>query len=107
MRKTLILPIIVAIVTVSCQSKSPATASISGKIVGTSPSFTGKKKLTEGMISEGKTIYENSCAKCHELPNPKDYNDEQWVGIVNAMSPKAGLNAKQSELVYDYITFHN
>lgn len=106
MKKAFLLPVIAAAFLISCQSKTSTTPG-SDRVVGTSPKFTGSKKLTEGMIAEGKTIFENSCKKCHDLPNPKDHNDEKWVGIMNVMGPKSKLNDKQSELVYDYITFSN
>ncbi len=108
MKKILILPMAATVLLVSCKAKTTASSTENpDKVVGTSPSFTGKKKLTQGMIAEGKSLFDNSCAKCHDLPAPKSHNDEQWVGIMNAMAPKAKLNAKQSELVYDYITFSN
>lgn len=106
MKKIFILPIIAAALLVSCKSKSTTTAP-SNKTVGTSTSVTGQKKITESMLAEGKTIFENSCGKCHDLPDPKKYTDEKWVKIMNTMAPKAKLNAKQSELVYDYATFNN
>lgn len=109
MKKLILLPVVAAAFLVSCKSTSTATAksSTSDKVVGYSPSFTGKKQLTEGMIAEGKTLFENSCAKCHALPSPKSFTDEKWVGIMNAMAPKSKLSDKQSELVYDYVTFKN
>lgn len=54
-------------------------------------------------LVQGKTIYENSCGKCHELPNPTDHTSVQWVGIMNSMAPKARLNDEQHQLVYDYV----
>lgn len=90
----------------SCTTTNKPTGE-ENKIVGTSPKFTGKKKLTAGAIAEGKTVFENSCAKCHDLPTPSKYSDEKWIGLINAMAPKAKLNKKQTELVYDYVTFKN
>ncbi len=111
MKKLIILPLAAAALLVSCKSKTTATtptkSATSDKVVGYSPSFTGKKQLTEGMIAEGKNIFENSCKKCHGLPNPKSFTDEKWVGIMNAMAPKSKLSEKQSELVYDYVTYKN
>lgn len=58
---------------------------------------------SEEKLVQGKTIYENSCGKCHELPNPTDHTSVQWVGIMNSMAPKAKLNDEQHQLVYDYV----
>ena len=54
-------------------------------------------------LALGKTIFENSCGKCHDLHNPTDYNAQDWVGIMNWMAPKANLNEEQKDMVYDYV----
>lgn len=65
---------------------------------------TALKKLTvEDRLEQGKITFNNSCAKCHDLPEPTDYNASDWVGIMNAMAPKAKLSEDQHESVYDYI----
>ena len=66
----------------------------------------GKMTKAES-IAKGKTIFENSCGRCHDLPNPKSHTDAQWTGIVNAMAPKAKLTNEQGALVYDYVTANN
>ncbi|CAH0126653.1 cytochrome c [Chryseobacterium sp. Bi04] len=63
----------------------------------------GSSTSTAEQIAEGKTIFENSCAKCHKLPDPTSHNPVQWVGIMNSMAPKAKLNDDQHQWVYDYI----
>lgn len=107
MKKLIFLPIIAVAFLVSCKSKTTTTDSEANKIVGTSPSFTGKTRLTAGMIADGKATFDAKCGKCHDLPKPTDHNDEAWVGIMNAMAPKAKLNKEQSESVYNYLTFKN
>lgn len=54
-------------------------------------------------LVQGKQIFENSCGKCHDLPEPTAFNSVQWVGIMNVMAPKAKLNDDQHQLVYDYV----
>jgi mono/diheme cytochrome c family protein len=105
MKHTIILSLIVAAVLVSCKSKTNTTAA--DKTLGTSPAFSGNKNLTASMLAEGKSIFENSCATCHSLPNPEKYSDEKWVGIMKWMAPKAKLSDEQSALVYNYVTFKN
>lgn len=58
---------------------------------------------TAEKLAQGKTIFDNSCKRCHDLPNPADYSAQDWVGIMNAMAPKAKLNDEQHQLVYDYV----
>ena len=63
----------------------------------------GAKTITAEHLAQGKTIFDNSCGKCHDLPNPADHNTQDWVGIMNSMAPKAKLNDVQHQMVYDYI----
>ena len=63
----------------------------------------GTKTYTAEYLAQGKTIFENSCGKCHDLPNPTDHTSIQWVGIMNSRAPKAKLNEEQHQIVYDYV----
>lgn len=58
---------------------------------------------TAEQIAQGKTIFENSCGRCHKLPDPTKYTSVEWVGIMNSMAPKAKLNDEQHQWVYDYV----
>ncbi len=58
---------------------------------------------TAEQIAQGKTIFENSCGRCHKLPDPAAHTPVQWVGIMNSMAPKAKLTDEQHQWVYDYI----
>lgn len=64
---------------------------------------TGPATSTMDRLAQGKTIYENSCARCHDLPEPTAHNSVEWVGIMNSMAPKAKLNEEQHQMVYDYV----
>ena len=63
----------------------------------------GTKTKTAENLALGKTVFENSCGRCHDLPNPTSHSAQDWVGIMNRMAPKAKLNDEQHQLVYDYI----
>lgn len=63
----------------------------------------GTKSGNAEQLALGKTVFENSCAKCHALPNPTEHSAQDWVGIMNWMAPKAKLTDEQHALVYDYI----
>jgi cytochrome c5 len=55
-------------------------------------------------LAEGKSLYENNCAKCHSLYNASDFNAEQWKPIVSRMTPKAKLDEAQGQKIYNYLT---
>lgn len=63
----------------------------------------GTQMKTAEYLGQGKTVFDNSCGKCHDLPAPQDHTPQDWVGIMNAMAPKAKLTQAQHEMVYDYI----
>ncbi|HAI81660.1 MAG TPA: cytochrome C [Chryseobacterium sp.] len=70
----------------------------------TKPAVTeGTKTMTAENLALGKTLFDNSCGRCHDLPSPTSHSAQDWVGIMNAMAPKAKLNDQQHQLVYDYI----
>ena len=60
-------------------------------------------KSSAQQIAQGKTIFENSCGKCHKLPDPTAHSAADWVGIMNRMAPKSKLTEEQHQWVYDYI----
>lgn len=92
MKKLIAAAALTAIFLVSCTPK----ASTSAATAGTTSS-------TAEQIAQGKTIFESSCGRCHKLPDPASHNPVQWVGIMNAMAPKAKLTDDQHKWVYDYI----
>lgn len=63
----------------------------------------GPKMITAENLAQGKIIFDNTCGKCHDLPNPTDFNAQDWVGIMNSMAPQAKLDENQHEMVYNYI----
>lgn len=40
----------------------------------------------------GKSIFMNSCGKCHDLPQPEQFTTQRWDGILSYMIPRARLN---------------
>ncbi|MBV8325939.1 cytochrome C [Chryseobacterium sp.] len=92
MKKFIAAASFTAVLLVSCTPKaSTATAAA------------GSSTSTAEEIAQGKTIFESSCGRCHKLPDPTSHNATQWVGIMNAMAPKAKLTDDQHKWVYDYI----
>jgi cytochrome c5 len=54
-------------------------------------------------LEEGRTIFLNSCSKCHGYPDRSAYSDEQWPPIVERMGKKAKLSPEQAQLVLRFI----
>lgn len=63
-----------------------------------------KEKVLSPELAEGKSLYENSCGRCHQLYNAKDYSAEQWKPIVQRMQKKSRLDDAQGLKIYNYLT---
>ena len=63
------------------------------------------KELTTEYVdlAEAKNLYENSCARCHKLYDPKKYTKEEWAPILVRMGKKAKLDETQLASVTSYI----
>lgn len=63
------------------------------------------KELTAEYVdlAEAKSLYENSCARCHKLYEPKKFTKEEWAPILVSMGKKAKLNEVQLASVTSYI----
>ena len=104
--KVLVLSIL-AVIIYSCASKSSVPTT---EVKKTEPNVTtAEVKIATVMtpeLAEGKSLYENNCAKCHDLYNPKDFTAEQWKPIVLDMQKKAHLDDAAGQKIYNYVTMN-
>jgi cytochrome c5 len=89
MRKLILSMILGSAFLVSCGPKSTAV--------------NGPKYTSAEQLAQGKTVFENSCNRCHKLPNPEKHDDMGWIKTLSRMAPKAKLNTEQHQMVYDYL----
>ena len=89
MKKSIAITILGTAFVVSCGPKSTAV---------TGPKFSSAEHL-----AQGKTVFENSCNKCHKLPDPAKHDDQGWIKTLSRMAPKAKLTDEQHQMVYDYL----
>lgn len=91
----------VTLLIVSCGTKKAAPVA-----VATTPAATEVAKATElsPALAEGKNLYENSCARCHKLYDPKKFSQEDWKPILVRMQKKAKLDDTQMASISNYIT---
>jgi len=90
----------VTLLLVSCGTKKAA------EVAPAAPAVTETVKTTEltPALAEGKNLYENSCARCHKLYDPKKFSQEDWKPILVRMQKKAKVDDTQIALISNYIT---
>ncbi len=52
----------------------------------------------------GKEIYENNCAKCHQLSDPKSHSVQEWQPILKKMQVKARLQDADMDKILAYLS---
>ena len=94
----------------SCASKTPAFVPEKEIPAGTKIEPTtidvGVLTFTGVMtkeLAEGKGLFENNCAQCHKLFNPKDFSSEAWKPILVQMQKNTNLDDTQIASISDYI----
>lgn len=55
-------------------------------------------------LAQGKTSFENNCARCHKLYAPNDFTKADWVPILTRMQIKAKLDDATMATISDYIS---
>jgi cytochrome c5 len=95
MKSKLICLTTIAVFIVSCSSKKGANAAAT---------FTPKEVALTPELIEGKDLYDNNCAKCHKLYEPKKFSQEDWKSILVRMQKKAHLDDVQIVSISNYIT---
>lgn len=89
----------------SCASKTPSPVVEAKKETNTKELVLDTKNVFMSKeLLEGKNLFENNCAKCHKLYNPKDYSAQDWKPILAEMQKKARLDDSQIGLISNYIT---
>ena len=95
---------IVALLIYSCAAKSSVTIVEAKKEeLSKEPVVETKYIVMTESLAEGKTLFENNCAKCHSLYNPKDFSSEQWKPIMIRMQKEARLDDVQIGNISNYI----
>lgn len=81
-----------ALFVVSCGTQKATPVEATPKTVALTPE-----------LEAGKNLYENNCAKCHKLYEPKKYTKEEWAPILVRMGKKAKLDEAQLASVTNYV----
>ncbi len=88
----------ITLLAVSCGTKKTAPAATPAPAV----TAAAPAALTPELAA-GKSMYENNCAKCHKLFEPKKFTQEEWAPILVKMQKKAHLDDTQMASITNYI----
>ncbi|MGL2967504.1 c-type cytochrome [Flavobacterium sp. XGLA_31] len=88
---------LLSVIIYSCASKSSVPTTAATKTESASTVMTAE-------LAEGKMLYENNCAKCHKLYDPKGFSAQEWKPIMDKMQKKAHLDDAQGLKIYNYVT---
>jgi hypothetical protein len=61
------------------------------------------------MVSDkmGATLWGENCQRCHNLPPPTMYNDDQWKAIVTHMQVRANITKEEATKILDFLQASN
>ena len=73
---------------------------------GPSKATIEKPELEKLIVKQnaGKEIYENNCAKCHGLTDPKRYSIQDWQPILKRMQAQARLQDTDMDKINAYLS---
>lgn len=91
---------VLSVIIYSCASKSSVPTAEAPKATETKIAFA---TVLTPELAEGKSLYENNCAKCHRLYDTKEFSAEDWKPIVARMQKKAHLDDVQGQKIFNYV----
>lgn len=105
MKYKLITLAVLAVIIYSCKSGSTAVSANEPR-PAVAPTPAPAPTVMTAELAEGKSLYENNCAKCHRLYDAKDFSAQEWKPIVARMQKKAHLEDLQGEKIFRYLTMN-
>lgn len=58
-------------------------------------------------IARGAELYSRMCQRCHSTRSPAEFEDREWVIIMQHMQTRANLTGEQAKLVRDFLLASN
>mgnify|MGYP003124380401 CR=1 FL=1 len=70
--------------------------------------YDNKPQDQQVVIEEsGAQLWANNCVRCHNIPPPNAYNDNEWDAIVNHMQKVAGLTVSDADKITEFLKSSN
>lgn len=86
---------------------TPKTAEVVEVVTVTTEETTEAAVMRKPSVeeSEGMTLYNTNCNKCHELKTISDFSAESWQKIIPNMAKQAKLDATQESRIMAYVNW--
>lgn len=101
MKKLIYLAAFVAVSLTVIQC-SPKTANVTPNV----EAFLTKEEALKSSVSdltEGKSLFEEKCSKCHDLRAPETKDAEKWHRTLNKMIPKTKVSEIEGAQIRAYV----
>lgn len=60
-----------------------------------------------GDVARGATAWVQNCVRCHNVRDPKELRDDQWITTTFHMRIRAGLTGQQTRDIITYLQASN
>lgn len=64
-------------------------------------------KTDAAAFARGAKAWADTCQRCHNLREPKDFRDEQWAVIMSHMRIRAGLTGQETRDILKFLQGSN
>lgn len=54
-------------------------------------------------LQQGRSLYINNCASCHNLHLPSEFTKKEWEPVLNKMQKRAKINDSEKEQIAAYL----
>lgn len=66
-----------------------------------------QENVQRGNAAAGAQSWANNCSRCHNMRDPQDLRDDQWITSVSHMRVRAGLTGKQARDILAFLQDSN
>ncbi len=66
-----------------------------------------EKKDTKGDFARGAKAWVDNCVRCHNVRDPKELRDDQWITTTFHMRIRAGLTGQQTRDIIKFLQTSN
>ncbi len=84
-----------------------ASAIVVAGLSFSSASFADEDDAKKGDFARGATAWVNNCVRCHNVRDPKELRDDQWITTTFHMRMRAGLTGQQARDIIKFLQMSN